>query len=192
MKKLLAIALSLTLALSLLTACGAKKGTSYNTPADIAAKVVENFKTNLTENEMEKSIEAYVIVLNDALKANACTAQVATKEDGRITILVVHDTPEGKTALEQELMTFDSTREAFAYLVYTGQVDEQGKVLAAPVVSDGTEQPQDNSSDASADTGVYESSVDENGTSEDDTTESSSTESALATSDLPACEPSEG
>lgn len=142
MKKIIAIALSLVLALGAFTACGQKPVTEQ-TPAELGATAAKELKIDLTDEEMQKSVEEYVAVLSGVLSENECEAQLAITDKG-VAINIV----QGKDdQLTQELMAFKSIKDAFAYLLYTGQVNDKGEVLAQPTLSTG-EAPADASTPA--------------------------------------------
>lgn len=130
MKKIVAIALSLVLALGAFTACGQKPVTEQ-TPAELGATAAKELKIDLTDEEMQKSVQDYVAVLSGVLAENECEAQL-TVTDKSVAINIVQDEDD---QLTQELMAFKTIKDAFAYLLYTGQVNDKGEVLAQPTLS---------------------------------------------------------
>lgn len=147
MKKIVAIALSIVLALGALTACG-QKPVSQQTPAELGASAAKELTITLTDEEMQKSIEEYVVVLNGALAENDCEAQLAVTDKG-VAINIVQGEDD---QLTQELMAFKNMKDTFAYLLYTGQVDEQGKVLAQPVMAGSPPAESETAGDATSKT----------------------------------------
>lgn len=128
-KRILTMLLALTLLLAAFTACG-EKAPEPRSASDIGKEVVAQLETDLTETEMRTAIDGYAHSLSEALAEGSATASFVDEKDGSVALVVQ---PNG-TDNTQELMKFGSVKEAFAYFVYTGQIDKDGTLINPPVV----------------------------------------------------------
>lgn len=154
-QKISAIILALSLLLISLTACN-DKGPQPRSASEVGKDAVSMVETNLTEDEMRAAIDSYAAALTDALASGNATAKFVDNKDGSIALIVQ---PDGIDQT-QELMKFGSVAEAFAYFVYTQQIDAQGDIITPPVVQT---VPGGNPAPSDLSASTYESDVaDEN------------------------------
>lgn len=128
-QKIAAMVLALALVLSSLTACG-DKAPKPRTAGEVGKDAVSMLETKLSEEEMRAAIDGYADSLTQALADGSAVAKFVDNKDGSVALVVQPDGID-KT---QELMKFGSVKEAFAYFVYTGQMDADGKIIIPPVV----------------------------------------------------------
>lgn len=128
-QKLATILLALVMLLTVFTACG-DKGPKPRSAGEVGKEVVSMLETDLSETEMRAAIDGYAASLTEALAAGSAEAKFVDEKGGAVALVVTQEGIEKP----QELMKFGSVKEAFAYFVYTGQIDNDGKLVNPPVV----------------------------------------------------------
>lgn len=150
LKKALVVTVAAALLCTALCSCSKKDAASSSaatneTASSSSATVAEEenlteFPSDckLSEDDMKAVVSAYADYMTEALKADGYVVQARFEDDGSVHYDGTRTDSEGNTDTIKDLTSYDSVKDAFAYLYNCGQVDLEGNLLVG--VSEGVEE----------------------------------------------------
>lgn len=184
-KKIMCGVLACILAMSTLAGCGAKKsktedGVFY--PSDIALASIAESK--LSEDEMFEAIKKYYDVFNAVFEATGdnVVTEAIKNADGTVVIMAADSTEDStsKTTTNEQVLSWGSVKEAFAFLYENKQLDLDGNLMFSQDELIAQMAPSTDT-DSSSGTDTTESTA---GSSESTTADSTTADSTTADSNI--------
>lgn len=133
MKKTIAIAISVVIAMTFITACGKTEESSGSvsttsesaiTSAHVIQEVDILENCNLSEEQMMTVIKDYYKVFEAIMNKNGDTMTFEVEEaDGKVSVRAVRENE------EPSVLEWDSVKRAYEFLYTQGQVDLEGNLL---------------------------------------------------------------
>lgn len=190
LKKALAVTVTAALLCTALCSCSKKDAASSTATSETASSssAAVTDEENLTEfpsdcklseDDMKSVIAAYADYMTEALKADGYVVQARFDDDGSVHYDGTRTDAEGNTDTIQDLTSYDSVQDAFAYLYNCGQVDLDGNLLVG--VSEGVEEAVSEATSEAQDMAEDELAASE--AADGEATDSEQTESDASSSD---------
>lgn len=186
LKKALVVTVAAALMCTALCSCSKKDAASSSaatsetaTSSSAAVAEEENLTEfpsdcKLSEDDMKAVISAYADYMTEALKADGYVVQARFEDDGSVHYDGTRTDSEGNTDTIKDLTSYDSVKDAFAYLYNCGQVDLDGNLLVG--VSEGVEEAVSEATSEAQDMAEDELAASES--TDGETTDSEETDSA--------------